>query len=824
MVDNMPFDIDSQAACDDSHVPQKVAVGNKSKSARRRGPQPSPAKSRRDASRADAHRALSFPHQICANATCTFTEGPANSGDLVAEVEEIDFEVLTPEPLEPIAEGRSNQSRCVDMKKRAEKDRLRRQHAEEEAASAVSSSTVTVHAPGDALKAEALSLEVGTSKLLEDAKLIISEQTGIHGLVGPNGCGKTTLLRLIAGKYAPDCQLPLPRAWGSPYLVDQLDPEPTGRSPVEEVLSGCEKRTALLEEQQLLIDKMSMLDEQLMQGRELSNEDHSYLEKLTEQISEVDEQLVQWDSAEKDVTRILVGLGFHDGNKSADGAPSLRVKDELITGAASLKLKGSVEVRDNTDEEWARGIVTSLDPLMVQPDGFAESFTWTEVRHSRELSGGWRKKVNLAKALWMKPKLLLLDEPTNHLDFHALLWLEEELKAYPHTVVIVSHNSCFLSDVCNKVLHIANRGIQTISMAELSLDTLAAMQRSNETHRKFRDWRFAFPSGDQPEMHGLSFHNVSFSYSPEAPLVLKDLHRDVARFNGRSRSVILGRNGSGKSTLLKLCLGILQPTHGEVDVSCEMRHFSQHFNEALENYPDHVATSYLVECCRPGLQKRFKHTGEERLLEDACEVLSWFGLGRREATNTPIKHLSGGQKARLNFAFLNLCPAHLLILDEPTNHLDANGLEHLADALHRFEGGVVLVSHDELLVRRLLQSAEHSELLICQGGVVHKQSGVQGLDSYRRAAFREQHLKAETAAIAAEQRLQSSRQERRVRPRQKRASISAASTREPTPDKVPVQPHPTQQSKSKEHVTLDAFCKKKGKKKPQPMNFNAPKS
>jgi len=359
-------------------------------------------------------------------------------------------------------------------------------------------------------------------------------------------------------------------------------------------------------------------------------------------------------------------------------------------------------------------------------------------------------------------------------------------------------------------------------MADLNLERLAAMQRADEKHCKIRDWRFAFPSGDQPEMHGLSFHHVGFSYSPEAPQVLRDVHRDVVRFHGRSRSVILGRNGSGKSTMLKLCLGIVEPTHGNVDVSCEIRHFSQHFNEALDRHPECDAASYLVKCCQQGLQKRFHHTDKERLHEDACEVLSWFGLGRREAAKTSIKDLSGGQKARVNFAFLSLCPAHLLILDEPTNHLDANGLEHLADALSRFEGGVVLVSHDELLIRRVLASSEHSELLVCSSGTIHHQSGVQGLAAYRRAAFHEQHLRAEAAARAAEQRLQASRQERRGGPRgRRRASTSEASTREPTPDTPSVhQPERVQQPQASERVTLDGLFKKKGTRKPKSINFN----
>jgi len=390
-------------------------------------------------------------------------------------------------------------------------------------------------------------------------------------------------------------------------------------------------------------------------------------------------------------------------------------------------------------------------------------------------------------------------------------------------VGIVSHDACFLSELCDKALQIVNKRIETIPRANLSTEKIAAMQRADDKHRKNRDWRFAYLSGDHPEMHGLSFHNLSFSYSPGIPPVLRNVHRDVVRFHGRSRTAILGRNGSGKSTLLKLCLGIVKPTHGEVDVSCEMRHFSQHFNEALEHYPGLVASDYLVKACLPGLQQRFRHTSEERLLEDACEVLSWFGLGRREAAKTLIKELSGGQKARLNFAYFSLCPAHILILDEPTNHLDADGMEHLADALCRFEGGVVLVSHDELLIRRLLGSSEHSELLICSDGAIHHEAGLRGLCAYRRAAFREQHLRAEAAARAAESRLEKSRQERHERLRRRtRASRSEASTREPTPENQRREPAvPAEPAQTEVKDALEAFFSSKPKKKLKPANLNA---
>merc|ERR1712228_56636 len=147
------------------------------------------------------------------------------------------------------------------------------------------------------------------------------------------------------------------------------------------------------------------------------------------------------------------------------------------------------------------------------------------------------------------------------------------------------------------------------------------------------------------------------------------------------------------------------------------------------------------------------------------------------------------------------------------------GLEHLADALSRFEGGVVLVSHDELLIRRVLASSDHSELLICSGGAIHHESGLQGLTAYRRAAFREQHLRSEAAARAAEQRLHASRQ---GRPRGRRPhSISTASTRESTPnERSDVQAEEVQEAPAKEQVTLNVLFKNRTAKKPKSVNLN----
>jgi ATPase subunit of ABC transporter with duplicated ATPase domains len=455
--------------------------------------------------------------------------------------------------------------------------------------------------------------------------------------------------------------------------------------------------------------------------------------------------------------------------------------------------------------------------------------------------------VNLAKALWQKPKLLLLDEPTNHLDFHALLWLSEELQQYPHACVIVSHNAHFLSETCSRVLQIVNKSIQTLPMADLSLEKIANMQRQNEEGKKFTNWRFAYPECADPALHGLSFHHVSFSYSCAGPAVLSELDRDLLRFSGRSRTVLLGRNGSGKSTILKLCLGIETPTEGTVDRDgCLIGHYSQHFNEELDRHPEDSAATYLVRTCKSSLAKRIGRTDRQRLLEHATEVLSWFGLSRKEAADRSLADLSGGQKARVNFAYLSLNPAHLLFLDEPTNHLDANGMKHLVDAIEQFEGGIVLVSHDELLIRRLLESREHSSLLVCKDGSVSapNSGGLHGLNDYRRAALREQYERSERAARAAEKRLQDSRRSGPRVPRGARrgrgTDASAASTREPSAASSEASQDPQAGKMAREEAplseavvtgmavvtskntgaTLEDFFRKGAKKKPMGRNLN----
>jgi ATPase subunit of ABC transporter with duplicated ATPase domains len=556
--------------------------------------------------------------------------------------------------------------------------------------------TQTTHATHNAVKAEDLSVFIGARCLLANAELKIAEQShqvqvtmGLecpkvlrsgtcHGLVGVNGCGKSTLLRIIAAG-----EVPVPPSWDV-FLVSQHLPTPDGHSPVDEVLSADAKRTRLMLEQVSLEEQMAIL---------VADDFHQASARLLELHSE----LCKWDGAEEDVIEILVGLGFR---------------------------------RSRSLEENQAAEPTIHTPM-------------------NELSGGWRMKVQLAKGLWLQPKLLLLDEPTNHLDFRALQWLREQLEQYPHTTVVVSHDVSFLHDVCREILWMKDLRLEALPRDMVSQEDLLRMQR-----KRSLAFHFTTPEGSVAENHGLSLHGVEFSY-PVSSGCGRDPRRfqvkKEVRFSGSSRAVLLGKNGSGKSTFLDLCAGKLTPSCGSIDRTHDLKigHYSQLTEELDQNSTD-TAASYLVRKCSEELASHAGSTRtsrlkgalasrgdkgsevrgsliakagkqQKKLLEIARGVLSRFGFEGDVSITVPVDRLSGGQKALLKIAVLTLQPAHILFLDEPTNHLDAEACEALAKALSEFKGGIVAVTHDELLIYRLIHcNWSASELLICRGGTVSR--------------------------------------------------------------------------------------------------------
>src|SRR5690242_17278858 len=313
-------------------------------------------------------------------------------------------------------------------------------------------------------------------------------------------------------------------------------------------------------------------------------------------------------------------------------------------------------------------------------------------------SGGWRMRVALAAALFAEPDLLLLDEPTNHLDLEAALWLGEFLRRYRHTLVLVSHDRQFIDDVCDHVLHLAERRLTLYSGGYESFlrtrretlarqQALAAKQEAQRKHlQSFVDrfrakatkasqaqsrlkrlaklepvalaeseppvaFHFPDPGALAPPL--LTFDQVSVGYAPGKPV----LRRLDLRLDPDDRIALLGANGNGKSTLARLIAGRLAPMAGHVARAPRLRcgFFAQHQIEELE--PEATAFDHLARLMPRAPAERVR------------AHLARFGLGE-DHVFTRARELSGGEKARLTFALISHEAPPLLILDEPTNHLD----------------------------------------------------------------------------------------------------------------------------------------------------------
>ncbi len=343
-------------------------------------------------------------------------------------------------------------------------------------------------------------------------------------------------------------------------------------------------------------------------------------------------------------------------------------------------------------------------------------------RPCRSFSGGWRMRVALAGLLFTEPSLLLLDEPTNHLDLEATLWLEEYLKRYPGTILLISHDRDLLNRVPNEILHLENGKLTLYRGGYDRFEATRAMQlEQNEKARvkqqarraeiqafvdRFRakatkakqaqsrlkmlermkpiaehqeegSFRFTFPEPDAlpPPLYTLDRVAIGYNGKP----VLSNLS---LRLDDDDRIALLGANGNGKSTFIKLLAGRLAPLAGEVNKSSKLRvgYFAQHQTEELD-----FSVTPIVELARrkpPGTPER-----------EVRAHLGAFGFSQKRA-ETVISSLSGGEKARLLFALMTLDKPHILLLDEPTNHLDMDSRQALIEAINAFPGAVVIVSHD----------------------------------------------------------------------------------------------------------------------------------
>ena len=492
------------------------------------------------------------------------------------------------------------------------------------------------------------------------------------GLVGPNGAGKTTLFRMINREELPDeGQVSVDRGVTIGYFSQDVG-EMAGRSAVAEVMDGAGPVSEVAAELREL--------EAAMVDPDKADE----LEAIIERYGEVQARYEELDgySLEGRAREVLAGLGF---------------SQEMMDGDVGA------------------------------------------------LSGGWKMRVALARILLMRPDVMLLDEPSNHLDLESLVWLEEFLKGYDGALLMTSHDRAFMNRIVNKIMEIDGGSLTTYSGDYEFYEQQRALNEKQQQAQFERQQamlakeikfierfkaRASHAAQVQSRVKKLEKidrveppkrrQSVAFDFLP-APrsgddvISLKNVHK---RYGSRSiyegfdfavrrkeRWCIMGVNGAGKSTLLKLVAGAAEPDDGSVTVgaSVKMGYFAQHAMEVLEG--DRTVFQFLEDS--------FPQAGQGALRT----LAGCFGFSGDDAEKK-CRVLSGGEKARLVMAKMLFDPPNLLVLDEPTNHLDMATKEMLIEALAKYEGTMLFVSHD----RHFLAALSNRVLELTPDGI-HQYGG-----------------------------------------------------------------------------------------------------
>ena len=509
-----------------------------------------------------------------------------------------------------------------------------------------------------------LTYRIGARLLFEDTSVRIPAD-GKIGIVGQNGCGKTTLFRLI-------------------FRQEEAD---AGKILVKNGAKLAYVKQEIEDKNITLLDFIISADSELMSLRKILDDANSTDEELNDAYDRMNG--IDGYSASARASAILSGLGF----KQSDFNKKLS-----------------------------------------------------------EFSGGWQVRASLAATLFAPSDCLFLDEPTNHLDLETSIWLENHLEKSGKTIVMISHEKQFLNKICNyiisiydKKLHLFAGNYDTYKMTRQSQET--ALIRNIETQTKKREHMQSFidrfgakatkakqaqsrlkmiEKMEIPEMPS-SVYKVEFSFPNPSQkvdkklvilehasagyddkIVLNDINLCI---NIDDRVALLGANGNGKTTLAKLLSGRLQAITGDVSYARNVKisYFSQQQADELD------ISKTPVDII---LSSNF-----EFLETQARSFLARFGITDAKSM-TIISKLSGGEKSRVLLAMNSLCIPHLMIFDEPTNHLDIEAREALIDAINKFAGAVVLITHDFYTLSKTC-----NRFVLVDGGTCRQFSGT--LEDYK---------------------------------------------------------------------------------------------